>query len=544
MKFGPASPREAIGAIAAHSVRLEGGILRKGATVSANDAARLEAAGIETVIVARLEAGDIGENAAATQLAAAAAGPGLLCEPATTGRVNIHAAKAGLLWIDAAAIDRFNAADEAITLATLPARRAVRAGEMVATVKIIPYGVAEASVARAMAALGGRAALTLMPFAPKRVGVISTRLPGLKETVIDKTLQVLAHRLAPAGARICADIRVTHETEALAQVIATRAAGDDEIIIIFGASAIADRRDVIPAALETAGGRVAHLGMPVDPGNLLMIGDIAGRPVIGAPGCARSPRENGFDWVLQRLLADVPVTPADIQAMGVGGLLMEIVTRPQPRSPALAEGPRGREVAGPPFAAVILAAGRSTRMGEANKLTQTLRGKPLIRHAAEAALASPASPVLVVTGHGAAEVAAALAGLDVKIIHNPAYADGMATSLKAGIAALPEESAGAVVLLGDMPNVTPAIIARLMQAWQQGALAVTPTLLGQRGNPVLLARALFPEVMTLSGDEGARRLLDAAEARADDAVIAVPLDDPAIALDIDTPEALKAARGE
>lgn len=105
-----------------------------------------------------------------------------------------------------------------------------------------------------------------------------------------------------------------------------------DLVVIFGASAIADRRDVIPAGIEAAGGSVAHLGMPVDPGNLLLVGAYGPVPVIGAPGCARSPKENGFDWVLHRLLAALPVTRADIVALGVGGLLMEIVSRPQPRS--------------------------------------------------------------------------------------------------------------------------------------------------------------------------------------------------------------------
>jgi molybdenum cofactor cytidylyltransferase len=435
-----------------------------------------------------------------------------------------------VLVIDEGAVTRFNAVDEAITLATLPAFRAVTEGEMVATVKIIPYGMAGAGVAEAEAALEGRSPLRLAAFQPCRVGVISTRLPGLKETVIDKTLHVLAERLRPARASVAADMRVSHAARPLAEAIRQRAASDDGIIVIFGASAITDRRDVIPAALVEAGGRVAHLGMPVDPGNLLMIGDIDGKPVVGAPGCARSPKENGFDWVLQRMLAGLPVRRADIQAMGVGGLLMEIVTRPQPRDPVHAPHP--------PVAALVLAAGRSSRMGNANKLTQTLRGKPLVRHAVEAALASQASPVLVVTGHDAHDVHKALAGLNVSFIDNPAHAEGMATSLRAGLSALPENAAGAVVLLGDMPNVTSAIIDRLMAAATAEAKAVVPTLLGQRGNPVLLMRTMLPDVLKLSGDQGARKLLDAAG----ELVTEIAIDDPAIALDIDTPEALRAAR--
>jgi molybdenum cofactor cytidylyltransferase len=139
-------------------------------------------------------------------------------------------------------------------------------------------------------------------------------------------------RLAPTGASIVAQERVPHDTTALAQALRRQADGDAELIVVFGASAIADRRDVIPAAIESAGGHVEHFGMPVDPGNLLLIGRIGGKPVLGAPGCARSPKENGFDWVLHRLLAGLAVIRADIVRMGVGGLLMEIVSRPQPRA--------------------------------------------------------------------------------------------------------------------------------------------------------------------------------------------------------------------
>jgi molybdenum cofactor cytidylyltransferase len=403
---------------------------------------------------------------------------------------------------------------------------------MVATVKIIPYGVPASLVEQALAGLDGLKPIAVQPYRPMKLAVISTLLPGLKPSVVDKTLRVMGERLAPAGAMIAADIRVPHQEEPLAQALVAEAA-DADLIIVFGASAITDRRDVIPKALLAAGGRIEHLGMPVDPGNLLLVGEIGGKPVVGAPGCARSPKENGFDWVLQRLLAGIPVKKPDIQAMGVGGLLMEIVSRPQPRAPSHA--------ALAPVAGLVLAAGRSTRMGEANKLLLPVRGKPMLRHAVAAQLASTAQPVLVVTGHQHGEVEAALAGLDVIVLPNPDFAEGLATSLRAGIAAVPESAPGVIVSLGDMPNVTGPVLDRLAQAFADApdALAVVPTLLGQRGNPVLLSRALFPAVAQLTGDQGARRLLE----EAGDAVVEVPLDDPAIALDVDTPEALQAVEG-
>jgi molybdenum cofactor cytidylyltransferase len=233
-----------------------------------------------------------------------------------------------------------------------------------------------------------------------------------------------------------------------------------------------------------------------------------------------------------RLLAGIPVTRDDITGMGVGGLLMEIVTRPQPREEPLAASRR--------VAAVVLAAGRSTRMGETNKLLAEIDGKPLIRIAVEQALASRASPVVVVTGHQRKEVEAAIAGLDVTLTHNPDFAQGLGTSLKAGIAAVPPENDGAIVCLADMPGVNAALIDKIVAAFdpEKGALVVVPTLDGQRGNPVLWSRRFFPDLMAVEGDIGARNLI----ARYAEAVTEVPVEGQAAFTDIDTPEALRALK--
>jgi molybdenum cofactor cytidylyltransferase len=306
-----------------------------------------------------------------------------------------------------------------------------------------------------------------------------------------------------------------------------------ELVLIFGASAIADRRDIIPAAIESVGGKVEHFGMPVDPGNLLLIGNAHGVPIVGAPGCARSSKENGFDWVLMRLLASLNVTRDEITSMGVGGLLMEIVTRPQPR--VLGENESGHDVA-----AVILAAGRSTRMGGPNKMLAEINGKPLVRIVAEQALASRASSVLVVTGHERAKVTHALDGLDVKFVYNPDYADGLAGSVKAGIGAVPDSTDGAIICLGDMPLVDASLIDRLIEAFapERGALIAILVAEGRRGNPVLWSRRLFNELMTLQGDIGARHLI----AQHQEAVAEVAVTGKNAFLDVDTPGELATAR--
>jgi molybdenum cofactor cytidylyltransferase len=521
---------EAVGALAAHTVRAGDAVLKKGSRIGPEEAARLAAAGVAEVTVVRLEPGDLGEDEAAERLARRLAGGEVRVERPFTGRSNLFATRAGVLVVDRSAVDALNGVDEAITAATLPAYKPVVAGEMIGTVKIIPYAVPEALVAAAETA-AGPGGLAVAPYRLARVGVVSTLAPGLKPSVVEKTLQVLRDRLAPTGAAITAELRVPHEAEAVAEGLARLREQGCELLVVFGASAIADRRDVIPAGLEAAGGLIRHFGMPVDPGNLLLLGALDRAPVLGAPGCARSPKENGFDWVLHRLLAGLEVTRADIVGLGVGGLLMEIVSRPQPRTPAETRAPSR-------IGAVVLAAGQSRRMGGPNKLLARLDGRPLVRGVVEAALAV-ARPVVVVTGHQAEALRGALSGLDVRFVHNPDYADGLSTSLKVGIAALPPDVDGAFVCLGDMPGITAEPLKRIAAAFEPGrASIVVPTSAGKRGNPVLWDRQHFPALLTVTGDVGARHLIGENA----DSVAEVEIG-PAAALDLDTPEAMREAGG-
>jgi molybdenum cofactor cytidylyltransferase len=534
MKFGAVTPSEAEGAIAVHSIRQGGLVLRKGTLISKAEVAALVKAGIAEIVTARLEPGDVSEDVAAGEIAAAVAGEGVLVDRAFTGRANLFAKTAGVLVVDKDGVDGINAVDPDITLATLAAFAPVVANKMIATVKIIPFAVAGSARDKALAVVRKGALVRVASYTVRKVGVVSTLLPGLADKVIEKTLKVTADRLAPAGAAIVSDQRVPHETRALAQAIEAALTSGAELVIVFGASAIADKRDVIPAAVEAVGGEIEHFGMPVDPGNLLLVGTAGGRPILGAPGCARSPKENGFDWVLTRLLCGLPVTRTDITGMGVGGLLMEIVTRPQPRT--------AEEKVRQRVAAIVLAAGRSTRMGGPNKLLAEIGGKPLVRIAVEEALGSRARPVIVVTGHQRERVEAALKGLAVTLVHNPDYAHGLSTSLKAGIAAVPADVDGAIVCLGDMPQVDAALMDRLIAALdpERGALVAVPSIEGKRGNPVVWSRRFFSDLATLDGDIGARHLI----ASYPEAVTEVPLSDRAALVDVDTPDALSALKAE
>ena len=447
---------EAEGAILAHSVRLPGGRLAKGRVLDAGDIDRLRAAGIAHVAAVRLAPDDIGEDAAAAAIAEAARGAGLALGPARTGRCNLYAERRGVLVYDRARLDALNRLDEAVTVAAVAPFELVEAGGLAATVKIIPLAVAGAVARRAVD--GAQASpFSLAPLQTKRVALVQTLLPGFRRALLEKARAVMAARLAGLGSELVADLRCPHEEAALATVLGGLEGVD--IALVLGASATVDRGDVVPAAIAAAGGAVIRFGMPVDPGNLTLLARIGALPVLGLPGSARSPRIHGFDWILWRLLADLPVGPDDITAMGAGGLLKEIPLRPLPR--LRASPPHRPRPAAPRIAVAVLAAGRSRRMGARNKLLAPVAGVPMVRRVATAALRSRARPVIVVTGYQAEVVSEALAGLDVTVVHNAAYAEGLSTSLAAAVAAVPGDADGLVVCLGDMPLVSATVIDRL-----------------------------------------------------------------------------------
>jgi molybdenum cofactor cytidylyltransferase len=538
MKFGPVALLEAEGAVLAHSLAIGRMRLKKGHVLSADDVEQIRQGGIDTVIVARLEAGDVGEDASAEALSRAFSVPGIRAANASTGRVNLHADCAGLFRADKGLVDAFNAIDPAITFACLADHTAVQAGEMVATIKIIPLAVSGNSLDRAKAAIAAPGLAHLLPFRPVRAGLISTVLPSLKASVMDKTRGLLEARLALSGSSLAEENRVAHDADAVADEL-VRMASVHEMIIVFGASAVTDPQDVIPAAIGKAGGHVERVGMPVDPGNLLVLGSVGAVPVIGAPGCARSPKENGFDWVLARILAGETPTSMDIARMGVGGLLKEIPTRPQPRQPnAAASGRKARASVG----VVLLAAGRASRMGDeaGHKLLAEFGGETLIRRMAGMALSSKAEETVVVTGHRSVDIEASLKGLDVSLVRNGDYETGMASSLKTGLAALGSGCDGALVLLGDMPALTAAHLDRLIGAFadHRGSAIVRACDGERRGNPVILPASTFAEAMELTGDVGARALIESGVWPVIDVEIGA-----AARLDVDTPEAVREAGG-
>jgi molybdenum cofactor cytidylyltransferase len=336
MKFGPVPLAEAAGKILGHNIAGADGhrLLRKGRPLTTKDLAALAGIGRQSVYVAELEPGDVDENSAARRVAHALAGPGLRLPGAASGRANALASVLGILRVDAARLDRLNSF-EGLTVATLAAHSPVRPNQIVATVKIIPFAMPEAAVSSAELIAAGGGPLLRVDALPRRsVSLIFSGSPALRDR-LTADFAPLLERLENLGALVVSLDFVPLEDEMgealLARTLEARRAAGTDMMVLAGETAIMDRHDLVPRAVERAGGHVEVLGAPVDPGNLLMIAYLGDVPIVGAPGCARSRKVNIVDWVLPRLLAGDRLTRADLTALGHGGLLEEAPERPMPR---------------------------------------------------------------------------------------------------------------------------------------------------------------------------------------------------------------------
>ncbi|GGA33778.1 NTP transferase domain-containing protein [Neptunicoccus cionae] len=525
MKFGPLPVPQTLGHTLAHSFQRDGLRLAKGHVITQQDIVGLHKRAVRELTVAQFDPDDLQEDAAAAELAAGLSPPMIRVTQPMNGRVNLIATRDGVLRVNAASITGFNTVDPAITIATLPAYARVHDGTMIATIKIIPYAVPRVQVEQAAAMLTADS-LMLHPFRAKTARLILTRTSGFKPSLLAKGEAAVRARAVALGLTLQGVETVDHTQDAIGAAIAR--AGGADMVLILGASATSDPNDVAPAGLVDAGGTLTRFGMPVDPGNLLFLGDLHGKPVIGLPGCCRSPALNGVDWVLERLMANLPVSHDDIALMGVGGLLKEVPARPQPRrirSTRKAQAPH----------VLLLAAGQSSRMRGDHKLLREIDGVPLVRRTADRLLGSSAGGLSIVINPANKAVKDALTDCPAQLVPAKDAASGLAASLRAGINALPPEASAVIIALADMPEVTGDDIDALIGGFDpaQGALIVAPVAPnGKRGNPVLFDKRYFESLASFSGDSGAKSLIEAES----DSLRLVPRG-AGVLVDLDTPEA-------
>lgn len=517
MEFEDRAPADAVGWQLAHSLTFPGGKLPKGHLLTNADTIRMGDAARVPVGVFRLATDDCGEDEAAARIASVLAGPCLRAVAPVHGRVDLFAVSDGLLQLPPEQPRGLGGYPTA--LATRPQAAPVRKGDKVASLKVIPFGLPACEVDTLTTAT---APLQVIPFQPFRAALLNAEAPGG-----EKLLKVTEARLAAVAGTLASHAECRFDKVSLADALAAIKASSPDVILIAGKAAITDARDIVPAALMAAGGEILQLGLAVDPGNLLMLGRLGDSLVIGMPGCARSPARNGLDLVLERFAARLTLDTTALASLGAGGLL---------------EPGRGRiEVAGtdmaPRIAAIILAAGSARRAGGTNKLTSRLNGETVlacsIRKIAEAI--KNKDHIIVVTGHESAVSGSIAAAEGVAALHNPAHTEGMSTSLKAGLAALPACD-HFLVALGDMPFVRGDTIAALTSAAAEDPTAeiIVPVFAGRRGHPVLWRADLKADLMQVEGDRGGKAVMAAHEA----GVLEVPVDDPGILIDLDTPELL------
>ncbi len=337
MKFGPVPVVQAEGKILGHNISNPDGkrVLHKGNQLTGDDVRLLVDIGCAVVYVAELEPGDIGENHAAERIARSVCGDGVQTTRPNVGRVNLLASGLSVLRVDASRLALINEC-EGITLATLPSHTVIQPRKIVATIKVIPFALPETVLceAEAIAAESGPV-IQLYPLRMRSAALVLSSSPFAKERVVNDYVPALQARIEGLGSELRSVDFVPLEDEAgeiaLAETIRERVAEGAEIIILAGETAIMDRYDIAPRAVERAGGEVTCYGAPVDPGNLLMLAYLNKVPILGAPGCVRSPKTNVIDWVLPPLLAGDRLLRKDIIQMGHGGMLEDIPKRPMPR---------------------------------------------------------------------------------------------------------------------------------------------------------------------------------------------------------------------
>ena len=533
MIFGEVLIDDAVDTILAHTTKISDITIKKGQILTHKDIELLKYHNINKITVARLEISDISEDKAALLIATALKTTLVETGNAFTGRCNLISQTKGLMHLDQTKLDRINLINEAITIATLKNNERVNKGQLIATIKIIPFAVPKSVLDKVIDNISSNKIISILPFKKKSVGLILTKLPNTKKNILVKTSETTNARIQQLGSEIIHEIRCNHEQQDVINSIKQCENFGCDVILLIGASAVVDREDVLPRSLVKAGGTVDHFGMPVDPGNLLFFGTVRNKPVIGMPGCARSPKLNGFDWILWRILANKKLNKKEVMLMGGGGLLKEISERGHLRKE---ERTYHLNMNNYKITGILLAAGASRRMGSQNKLLSDLNGKTMIEVVATELINSKLSHIIVVTGHESEKIKAALTSLDLNFIHNHEYQRGLSTSLKTALEIIPKDTDGIIVCLGDMPLIKAMHIDKLIDAFNpiEGNSICVPVYGRKRGNPIVWSNEYLTQIRSIDGDIGAKNILD----EHIEQITEVPMEENAVLFDIDTPEHL------
>ena len=531
MKILGLDPEESLGSVIAQTYNLPGKTISKGTFVTSEIVDYFKEFDVQTILCAVPANGDIHEDEAAEAISNAIDKNQIYVEKASTGRVNFKSQSLCLVRYERALIREVNLVDESIAFSIVEHNQLLAKNDLIATLKIIPFFTQKKYVDQVISILAKNELFKTHSLNKKKVSLIQTSFEWQKKSMFKATSNVTRNRLEALDCSLNEEKLICHDYKALCSEIRSSTGSGIDILLISGASAITDRSDYIPKAILSEGGEIIQYGLAVDPGNLLLIGKVGNTTVIGMPGCARSPKLNGFDWVLQLLMADIPISREELAEMGAGGLLMEIASRPLPRALAKSVSKREKKVMG-----VILAAGNSTRMGKDYKLLRNIGDAPLIRNTAIEMLKSDLDSCSIVLGYQSDKVADVIKDLNVNLILNPLWKEGQASSLRAAINTLDSTYSDLLIMLGDLPGIKSihinSIIEEHLLTDNRKSKITIPSFKGQKGNPVIWGRSFIDDLSNLEGDVGGRTLFSEHPA----AINILEMDDPWVVKDIDTPE--------
>ena len=531
MKIKNLAPQDSIGVVLAQTYNLPGKIISKGTFVTNEVVGYFKTGNVKTILCAVPEEGDIHEDEAAEAISSAIDKNHIYADKASTGRVNFKSQSLCLVRYDRDFIKEVNLVDESIAFSIVEHNQLLAEGDLIATLKIIPFFMQKKYVDRVIKMLTKDQLFKIHNLKKKEVTLIQTCFEWQKKSIFTATSNVTKARLEALGCSLKKEKLINHDYDTLRAIIRSSVKDEPEILLVSGASAITDRSDYIPKAILSEGGEIIQYGLAVDPGNLLLIGKVGNTTVIGMPGCARSPKLNGFDWVLQLLMADIPINREELADMGAGGLLMEIASRPLPRALAKSVSKRETKVMG-----VILAAGNSTRMGKDNKFLRNIGDAPLIRNTAIEMLKRNLDTCSIVLGYQSDKVAAVIKDLNINLILNPLWKEGQASSLRAAINTLDSTYSDLLIMLGDLPGIKSSHINSIIEEHlltdNRKSKITIPSFKGQKGNPVIWGRSFFNDLSNLEGDVGGRTLFSEHPA----AINMLEMNDPWVVKDADTPE--------
>ncbi len=531
MKILGLDPQESLGSVIAQTYNLPGKTISKGTFVTSEIVDYFKEVDVQTILCAVPDNGDIHEDEAANIISNAIDRSHIYAESASTGRVNFKSQALCLVRYKRDLIKEVNLVDESIAFSIVEHNQLLAKNDLIATLKIIPFFTQKKYVDQVISILDKNELFKTHSLNKKEVSLIQTSFVWQKKSMFKATSNVTRNRLESLDCSLNEEKLIRHDYNVLRTEIRSSIESGIDILLISGASAIIDRSDYIPKAILSEGGEIIQYGLAVDPGNLLLVGKIAETTIIGMPGCARSPKLNGFDWVLQLLMADIPVVKEELAEMGAGGLLMEIASRPLPRALAKSVNKREKKIMG-----VILAAGNSRRMGKDNKLLKNIDGAPLIRNIALEITKSDLDSCSIVLGYQSDKVADVIKDLNINLILNPLWKEGQASSLKVALNSLTSSYSDLLVMLGDLPGIKSGHINRIIEehlsSENRRSKITIPSFKGEKGNPVIWGKSFFHDLSNLEGDVGGRVLFDQHPA----AINLIEMDDPGVVTDTDTPE--------